>query len=673
LAWPWFWALFRFCTNVFSLKEKRMRPERIGLLLCLLILFSTTFTAHADEQWRTRAHVDVAAPGIIEAVLPPALVNGHGPNRLDLSLAGPDGLPRAFELYWREPVGDVRLALEPDTLMLDQDKRLIWEARLPDNVIVRSLHITLDRKNAVGRIDVHGLIDHQWIALVSNAAVFTAGSPGRGSIELPEKHYDRLRLYLRGYDRKAHQTLSPLSSVVVEGRRGGRDFAVQTMDLAFEHSRSGQAHIIEAVLPGNSLYLETLEIKTEARFQGRWQVGAERIAGGAKTFEALLTGRQDKLDGEANSLSIPIGRQWPGRSLVVKLEAGDRYIGKVAAVSARFRLPRLIFSAEKAGRFTAVSGTGKSVPEPAPADTYRQTDATLAFSTPETNARYGLASLVERFQLKGGPFNPQGYAWRAPVTIPAPGYYRLLLDMQAGLQPDRSKIRLVYQNTQVPFILGRFENRTVVLEGRSTYDAGKNESFIDIQLPQASPYWQELTLQAAGIFKRSLRVEIPQPGAGRRQVWRTLEWQNRDLRKTALHLSLTGLPQGIRDLRLIILHGDNQPVTISTITATYTTPSIYFLAYAAGPYSLYGGSPQARQPSYDLSLIQSELFNALPEQAEMGPPEPLKRPGWWPVFKSAFKDTGWGLYAVLGLVTVVLLVIIVRLFPKPAGRETDGK
>jgi len=43
--------------------------------------------------------------------------------------------------------------------------------------------------------------------------------------------------------------------------------------------------------------------------------------------------------------------------------------------------------------------------------------------------------------------------------------------------------------------------------------------------------------------------------------------------------------------------------------------------------------------------------------------------------EEAFSDRGWGIYAILGLVTAILLVLIVRLFPeeKKAEAATQDK
>ena len=231
-------------------------------------------------------------------------------------------------------------------------------------------------------------------------------------------------------------------------------------------------------------------------------------------------------------------------------------------------------------------------------------------------------------------------------------------------------MRIVRDDIQVPYVTGAPEGRTLELESDMAYDARKNISTWTVRLPQASPYWTELTFYAGGIFKRTVEFQKPKPGTRDWQPWRQTVWENREERESALRLNLRDLPDDTTVIRLRMAHGDNQPLPISRITAGYTSPTVYFLAQAAGDYLVYGGNPDAHAPRYDLSLVQAELFSALPADARMGELETLDRSGWQNRFMAAFKEQGWGLYAVLGAVTLALLVLIVRLFPKPGDKTS---
>ncbi len=641
--------------------------DSIGFaLFCLLAALPVS----AEDNWRARAFLDVATPGMTEAVVPPELVSRTNRGLMDFVLTGPNGRARAFELYWREPVGEVRALLKPTRVQLDQDKGFIWEATLPEKLVTRRLHITLDQKGTIGKIDIYARIGDQWSSLVRNAAVFTTAGVRQASIDIPESAYPELRLYITGYDRKARQTLSPIKTVMVEGDRMGEDYVEQVLALNFQQSMSEGLHVIEAVLPGDGLWIGSLNLKTEAQFQGEWQAGLERISGGRWLFEAVCSGRMAHLNRTLRDLGMEVNQAWSGRSLVLKLDAGARYIGDVVSLTATVRLPRLVFAAEKAGRFTARTGDGKNTAVlDFPGDGYRKTNARLTFTVPEINPHWRLGTLVEKYQLKGGHFSPEGYSWRAPVNISAPGYFRLRLNLQASLAYRRTGIRMVRDGFQVPYVTGRLEGRTIDVESISDYDTQKNISTWLVRLPQASSHWKELTFYASGIFKRTIKFQKPKPGTRGWRPWRQMVWENRGQGEIAQRLSLRDLPDDTDEIRMVMAHGDNQPITISRITAGYTAPTIYFLAHTAGEYSIYGGNPDSSAPQYDLSLIQAELFSVLPAEAGMGELETFQRSEWQTRIGDAFKEKGWGLYAVLGLVTLVLIIVVVRLFPKPADKD----
>lgn len=647
-----------------------MSAKWLGFTGFVLLCLAVALPADADNTWRTRAVLDVATTGLTEAIVPPELVSRTDQEQMDLSLTGPDGRPRAYELYWREPVGPIRISLEPDRVQLDQAKGFIWETELRQHLVLRRLYVSLTEQGAIGAIDVYGRLGDQWTVLTRSAAVFSAADGRQAAIDIPPNTYSGLRFHLTGYDRRARQTLAPIKTVTAEGDRVGKNYAEQMLDLTFQQSESEGIHVIEAVLPGDGLWIGTLHLKTEAQFLGGWQAGRERISGGSRRFEAVLRGRMGHVDNTPRDLQLDLNQTWPGRSLVLKLDAGQRYIGEVAALTATVRLPRLVFAAEKTGRYAALTGTANVSPVlDYPGDRYRKPQVQLVFSSPETNPRWHLATLVEKYQLKGGPFNPQGYTWQAPISIPAPGYYRLPLNLQASLAPRRTAVRIIRDNLQVPYVAGRLEDHTLDLESTSEYDTRKNVSTWTVRLPQASPHWEELTFYATGIFKRTIEFQKPKPGTRGWQPWQQMAWESRGERETALRLSLRDLPDDTEVIRMVMPHGDNQPVSISRITAHYTAPTVYFLAHTAGDYTIFGGNPDASIPRYDLSLVQAELYATLPSEGRMGNLETIRQFGWSNRISAAFKERGWGLYAVLGLVTMVLLIVIVRLFPKPADKK----
>ena len=99
-----------------------MRIEPVRWIWLGLLVFSIAAPALAEENWHTRGELAVEAAGIVETILPPELVSAAD-GSLDLTLTGPDGLARSFELYWREPVADVHQVLKAGQVTLHEQGR----------------------------------------------------------------------------------------------------------------------------------------------------------------------------------------------------------------------------------------------------------------------------------------------------------------------------------------------------------------------------------------------------------------------------------------------------------------------------------------------------------------------------------------------------------------------
>jgi hypothetical protein len=271
----------------------------------------------------------------------------------------------------------------------------------------------------------------------------------------------------------------------------------------------------------------------------------------------------------------------------------------------------------------------------------------------------------------GGPFDDGGYTWASPLAgIVKPGFYQLSLNQRASLEDNRGGLRLIRGNQQVPFFMGTPQQRQIALTAEKEYDRDKNETAWLIRLPQPSVHWRAIRLASEGVFSREVVVEIPKPGKTGWQPWKRTGWINRTSGGAVLEIPLAGFPEDQTDIRLIMAHGDNQPIEIKEPQAIYTTQDLFFIAGGAGDYKVVGGNPKAPAPSYDLALIRDHVLKSEPIKIAMDEIETLKPTAWKTKLGHWFSEQGWGLYAVLGLVTLILLVVIVRLFPKEG--EADG-
>jgi hypothetical protein len=80
-----------------------------AFFILALILLALPHPALADQQWHYQASAQVTQPGLIETVLPAGVFFGTDSaartSHLDLTLVGPDGNPRSFELFWKGDTG----------------------------------------------------------------------------------------------------------------------------------------------------------------------------------------------------------------------------------------------------------------------------------------------------------------------------------------------------------------------------------------------------------------------------------------------------------------------------------------------------------------------------------------------------------------------------------------
>lgn len=177
---------------------------------------------------------------------------------------------------------------------------------------------------------------------------------------------------------------------------------------------------------------------------------------------------------------------------------------------------------------------------------------------------------------------------------------------------------------------------------------------------------RELFVESSGIFDRTMLIEIQLQGRAGWQAWRTMHWQSTSQSPSVLQVSLAGLPLDAAKLRIAMEHGDNRPIELRTMQATYGAPTLFFLAAAPGEYTLFGGNEKIGPAKYDLTLVQAHLADVLPKTVEMGKIESASSAGFKNALVGAFEEKSWGLYAVLGAVTVILMIVIARLFPKAA-------
>ena len=649
---------------------KQYRTSTFFIILAL-ILFLSPHPALADQQWHYQASAQVAQPGLIETVLPAGVFFGTDgaarTSRLELTLVGPEGNPRAFELFWKGDTGPRNVALKPARLLFDKKRMLVWEADVPKDLIVETVRIYVYAPQTMGTAKIEGMDAKGWHVLAENAALYASGSRFAAEISIKPGIYEKLRLSFKGYDKRFRETTLPVTSVTLSGKNAAQDFAEQSVPLKFSDKTDEHVRVLSATLPGLGLRINTIELATEAQFQGTWELGAEVVSGGKLQFERLFSGSVDTVGKKGALLEIPVNGHWGSRSLVLRLDPGNRYVGAVKSMAITVNLPRMIFYADKAGTYRAQTGLGSQVNiQAAPGDKERTVSAVVSFSDTQENPQWQPESLLAKYAVAGGPFDGKGFRWRSRLKVAEAGYYRLVLNREASLRAGFGTLRIVKDGAQVPYFSGPSEEQVIDLAATPEYDKSKNRTSWTVELPDRSTDLRELSAEVAGIFDRTVQFELPLQGRAGWQVWRTMRWQNASQSPLVLHVSLAGLPRDAAKLRITMEHGDNRPIELGKLQASYGAPALLFLASAAGEYALYGGNDTIGAAKYDLTLVQAHLADVLPKTVEMGKAGSVSSAGFKNAVVGAFEDKSWGLYAVLGAVTLILMIVIARLFPKAA-------
>ncbi len=646
-----------------------MKHYRVSGFFIILatILFASPHPALADPQWHYQATAQVGKPGLVEAVLPAGVFFGTDSatrtSQLDLTLVGPDGNPRSFELFWKGDTGPRTVALKPSRLLFDRQRMLVWEADSPKDLVIETVRIEVDAPQTTGMVKIEGRDGKGWHVLAENAALYASGGRFAAEISVKPGVYQKLRLSFKGYDKRFRETTLPVTSVTLTGKSGEQDFAQQSVPLVFSDRTEDGVRALTATLPGMGLFIRQIELATEAQFQGDWELGAEVVAGGKLQFQKLFSGSVATVGKKGALLEVPVNAHWGTRSLVLRLDPGKRYVGAARSLAMTVNLPRMTFYADQAGAYRAQTGLGNlAAIQGSPGDKERKVEAVVAFSALQENAQWQPESLLAKYAVAGGPFDGKGFRWQSRLPITEAGYYRLVLNREASL--DAGAVRIVRDGVQVPYFIGPGEERKIELAPAQEYDQKKNRTSWTVGLPDRSADLREMTAEAAGIFDRTVLFELPLQGRAGWQAWRTVRWQNSAQAPAVLRVSLLALPRDAAELRITTEHGDNRPIELRKLQASYLAPALLFLAAAPGEYAVYGGNENAGAARYDLTLVQAHLAGVLPRTLEMGSIGSVGSAGFRSAFRGAFEGRSWGLYAVLGAVTLVLMIVIARLFPK---------
>jgi hypothetical protein len=616
-----------------------MKNKINQLFILVLVLFACN-SAFANQNWLTQGEIDVVATGTIESFLPPDLhrlipeTEGSEQYLLDLTLNGPDGKSRAFELFWREASQQALVPIKGFRMELKDDHQLLWEGDLPKDFLTGSIQVKLPYFKSTARLKFDAFIAGKWINLDNNIAAMrlAPGSMhGLAEIAFEEKKIEKLRIYFSGFDQNFNKVAINSVEVYVSSRKDALGFKNISRPVDFEEVEVENHKEIQIRLPGSGLFIESLKIETTGLFQGNYKLGYEKIVLGKRKFSSEIMATISGVDQTPETINIDYNGIWKNKTMVLQLDAKE-YYGEVTSVVAQIRLPRLAFVADFIGIYTLKTGLNK----PWQVSDYaksmeRQIVIEESFTNIKENLNRKAEDLLQNISLGGGPFKQDGFTWKARLNIEKPGFYQLEPDFKALNSSFPESFRIVKDGKQVPFFPGRNEFKETTIEFKQDFNAEKNESIFNIKLPAESQLPLTLKLETNGIFERTIILKKHKAGQVSWQHWKTLTWKNSRNTKTELRINLVDFPKDQRDLRLIIQNKNNQSLKINSIVAIYPALDLFFIAKEPGEYYLYGGNQHRHAPDYDLAMVQHKLFELFPTKISHEELEIIKQPTKTPV------------------------------------------
>lgn len=598
--------------------------KRLFLALAFLLVLLPAF---CQSNWMSRAGVDAVATGAIESYLLPELhrllprsSEGNGRD-LDLTLTGPDNNSRSFELFWREAGDESSMMLKPDRVELKDDHQLLWEATVPQNYLFKSIQVNLPLYPDAARLTFEGYFADKWELIDKNIAVLRS-SPrvpnGIASVKFSEKAFEKIRISFAGFDKEFKDTPVHSASVMLNGRRGGSGFQLISQELEFEEALSDEYLEVRVRMPGSGIMVESVEIGTEALFQGNWILGKEKIVLGKRELSSEMSGVVDAVGNTPNTIKIFPKMIWKDRTMVVLLKSKN-FFGKITSVKCNMRLPRLVFVADIVGKYFIETGkNNKQEIFEFAGDLNRATGLKLNFSDASINSDWQSENFIKDFSIRGGPFNSLGYTWKAPIKIEKPGFYQLQVAAKVALENHLPGLRIVDKGVQIPYFIGRNEEREENLKFEQEYDSANNRSIFTVHLPDGNILPRYMRVKTSGIFERRVFVEKHEAGVVGWKTWKTMYWKNADNSEIDIHIGLLGFPTDQKELRLIVENGSNQSLKIAGISSWYSARDLFFVAPQKGDFELYGGNPSARAAKYDLAIVQDKLLELFPEKISHG-------------------------------------------------------
>jgi hypothetical protein len=659
---------------------------RLGLRCILVaVLLSPSISRALDNSaWAQHQEFTVAAPGLVKLPLPSATLDLARADLADLRVLDANGRETPYALV--RPNG-----LHPK---ITQPRR--FEAELTD--VATTLRIETGTTEPLAAVSVVtpsiafikpvrtelSTDGSQWETVADSMPLFRQNGAEQLTIPLPKRPASWVRLTVD--DRRSPPIAFTAATLLVGEARPALVEPV-TVRITARDELPGET-VLTLDLDAAHLSLTSLTFEADdSLFTRAVTITRRELKEDAVVERPLARGTiyRVALDGLAPAahLSIPLNLTTTTRELIVHIDNGDSPPLTITEVRAERRSSAIVFNAQAPGAYSLLTGQPQAAPPrydlpPLSEDFDRLPVTPLRLGPPVPNPDYQRPEALANVDLEGAALDPQGWTRRKPVLITSTGVQQLELDLDvlAHSQRDFSDLRLLRDGRQIPYLLERSSIIRPLSLATLTANDPKRPSLSrwKLTLPLAGlPLTRITVTSSSGLFQRRLRLYetiTDERGYTRELTLAEGEWTHTPERPHALLSLSLATPPFTDTLWLETDNNANPPITLLDVQAWHPVLRLLFKAKTDDAPVLYYGHPQASAPRYDLGLVAGQLFSADKNPARLGASENLKSRARTP---TAFISRRSGLlfWSALVLVVGLLLVVVVRLLPKPAKPETD--
>ena len=643
-------------------------------ILVPTIFWTGVACALTPNQWQYRQSVDAPAAGLVQVNLPLETSNIARPDLSDLRIidSNEKEIPFLIDRSTPRPESSIPVTDFRAEIVPEETRLLI---RTDNNSIITG--VVLDSPasaNFIKAARVEGSKDQKdWRVLTLGAPLFRMGNGAANfRVAFPEGRWQFLRVVLD--DSRTPPIPWTSARLIVAGSSAPTEPVSVTITSRDENPGMTRLGID---LGAANLRMASIRIDTsDPVFTRSVTVAApelsaqnlqEEILSSAVLYRVNLNGKV------AAHLDLPIDKQIFGRELVLLIDNGDSPPLLISEVRADRRITHLIFFAARPGAYSLLSGNSQC--ESPRYDLSHLGDqlrdaATIQgqVSLPAQNPGYNPAANLPQDFAAGAKIDVTAWKFRKPIQVAQSGAQQVELDpdILARSAPDFRDLRLVSENTQVPYLIENTSiERIVPFNARSANDPRRPSlSRWQLKLPQPLPFRRVSCASTSALFERTFRFweELidergdQYPSELAQTTWRRVP--NQPGRQLAVSFAA---PPKTDTILMETDNGDNPPIELQDFRGYYPVTRIIFVASKSQSIELFYGNEEATAPRYDAKLIAAQLLRSERTSAALGPQEILKSERMAETLTGSTRYVFWG---VLGIVVIALLALISRLLPK---------